>query len=198
MGRPRKISEDEALERALQLFWRNGYDRTSVADLGQAIGVGPSSLYNAFGSKDEIFERALCRYMEYHAHVIEEALEVGEDEDAVTVIQRVLYAAVHLYTSPKAPRGCALLQSGGAGFAQDSQASAITLAIKGELEKRIRKALQAAAENSSTLPAPPNILSKYVLATMRGLSQLAVDGVSRKELMQIAQLAAGSCVSRSL
>ncbi len=67
MPRPRTVPEEQAIQRALFLFWEKGYDRTSMSDLSRAIGVGPSSIYNAFGSKVELFRRAITHYVETHA-----------------------------------------------------------------------------------------------------------------------------------
>ncbi len=62
MARPRSFDEDEAVERAMLLFWRRGYEGTSVRDLGDGLGLRPGSLYAAFGDKQSLFHRALDRY----------------------------------------------------------------------------------------------------------------------------------------
>jgi TetR/AcrR family transcriptional repressor of nem operon len=62
MARPRTFDEDEAVERAMLLFWRRGYEGTSVRDLGAELGLRPGSLYAAFGDKQSLFHRALDRY----------------------------------------------------------------------------------------------------------------------------------------
>ncbi|NMO53926.1 TetR/AcrR family transcriptional regulator [Actinoplanes sp. TBRC 11911] len=62
MGRPRIFDEDRAVEQAMRLFWRHGYDGTSLRDLGQELGLKPGSLYAAFGDKESLFHRALDRY----------------------------------------------------------------------------------------------------------------------------------------
>ncbi len=63
-GRPRAFDADRALEQATALFRRRGYRATTTRDLESAIGVAPSSLYHAFGSKSELFGPALSRYQE--------------------------------------------------------------------------------------------------------------------------------------
>ena len=62
MGRPRAFDMDQALNQALHVFWEKGYDGASVADLSEAIGINPPSLYAAFGNKDALFKKALDRY----------------------------------------------------------------------------------------------------------------------------------------
>ena len=69
LGRPRAFDRDQALERALDLFWRNGYEGASLSDLTEAMGINPPSLYAAFGNKEELFCKALDRYVERHEEV---------------------------------------------------------------------------------------------------------------------------------
>jgi AcrR family transcriptional regulator len=188
------MPEDEALEEALLLFWDKGYERTSITDLGAAIGVGPSSIYNAFGSKEELYRKALARYMQTHAAFVAELLEEPSTEPIAVSLRKLLRGLVRLYTGTHTPRGCALLQSGGAGSPTDSTACAITLEIKSDLVQVLQKRLRA---HRDELLATPRVLAQFVLATMRGLSQLAADGASRADLLKVADLAAQSCARPS-
>ena len=74
IGRPRNFDMNEALDRALDVFWRKGYEGASVSDLTVAMGINPPSLYAAFGNKEGLFRKALDRYMERHDGVIARAL----------------------------------------------------------------------------------------------------------------------------
>ena len=195
MARPRSISEEEAVERALQLFWEKGFDRASVADLSAAVGVGPSSLYNAFGSKDALFRRALDHYLATRAGFLEGVIDRANEIGTQETIREILHSAVKVYRSKTDPRGCALLQGGGAGVPHDSIACAITLELKRDIESTLRKVFEGGAKRGEELSAPPRILAKYILATMRGLSQLACDGATRLDLIAIANLAANSVVN---
>ncbi len=195
MARPRVVPEPEALERAMLLFWKNGYDRTSIADLGEAIGVGPSSIYNAFGSKAALYRRALDRYMETRAGFAAEFLDGEGDLDLEASIREFLRKAIKLYTTKGLPQGCAMLQSGGAGAPDDSGACAVTFEMKQGLESALRKRLESRTDAKNALAAPPRTLAMFLVATLRGLSQLACDGASQKELLLVADHVAGSCVS---
>ncbi len=62
MARPKEFDPERALERAMHVFWRQGYEATSVTDLTDALGISRASLYGTFGNKDAIYERALERY----------------------------------------------------------------------------------------------------------------------------------------
>ncbi|MFD1933309.1 MULTISPECIES: TetR/AcrR family transcriptional regulator [Nonomuraea] len=64
MARPRQFDEDRVIGAAMDTFWRQGYEGTSTRDLCESTGLGPSSLYNTFGGKRQIYLRALERYYE--------------------------------------------------------------------------------------------------------------------------------------
>ncbi len=193
MSRPRSIPEKEAIERSLRLFWEKGYNRTSIADLSEAIGVGPSSIYNAFGSKHELFEKAITQYMSTHADFVGELFARSERMNATEFIGELLSKLVALYTDKSTPPGCAMMQAGGTGVANDSQACAVTLAIKLNLESALHDFFKAKLADGEELSSSPKILAKFIVGTIRGLSQLACDGSSRKDLLAVADHAATSC-----
>ena len=64
MGRPRGFDVDKALERALNVFWRKGYEGATLPDLTPAMGINRPSLYAAFGNKETLFRKAIDRYSE--------------------------------------------------------------------------------------------------------------------------------------
>lgn len=193
MSRPRSIPEKDAIERALILFWDKGYNRTSIADLGEAIGVGPSSIYNAFGSKHELFEKAMTQYMGTHADFVNQLFADSESFSTTEFIGELLSKLVMLYTDTSTPPGCAMMQAGGSGAASDSQACTVTLTMKTSLESSLYEFFKAKTANCEELSAPPKILAKFIIGTIRGLSQLACDGSSRKDLLAVADHAATSC-----
>jgi TetR/AcrR family transcriptional repressor of nem operon len=75
MARPKKFDPDVAVEQAVEMFWRKGYAATTPQDLVDALGIGKGSLYNTFGSKHALFERALCRYRDSQLDALVEMLE---------------------------------------------------------------------------------------------------------------------------
>src|SRR6202030_34735 len=118
MGRPRSFDLDEALERALQVFWRKGYEGASLSDLTKAVGVNRPSLYAAFGDKEALFRKALDRYLNGPAAYTQEALK---EPTVCAVVDRLLRGAVDLNTSPRNPGGCLTVQGALAcGEAADS------------------------------------------------------------------------------
>jgi AcrR family transcriptional regulator len=75
IGRPRAFDMDQALDRALDVFWRKGYEGATLCDLTAAMGINPPSLYAAFGNKEGLFRKALDRYGEIRTAYWAKALE---------------------------------------------------------------------------------------------------------------------------
>src|SRR5205809_2994773 len=107
-GRPRAFDLDQALDQALEVFWKKGYEGASLPDLTKAMGINRPSLYAAFGNKEALFRKALDRYNEGPACHVHEAL--GEPS-ARRVVERMLCGSIDLITSSKNPRGCFMVQA---------------------------------------------------------------------------------------
>jgi AcrR family transcriptional regulator len=90
-----------------QVFWRQGYEGSSLADLTQAMGINPPSLYAAFGNKSGLFCETLDRYVEGPAAYTRAALEAPT---ARAVAKRLLQGAIDLLSDMRQPRGGLLVQ----------------------------------------------------------------------------------------
>jgi TetR/AcrR family transcriptional repressor of nem operon len=75
MARPKQFDPEIAVDQAMEVFWRKGYAATTPQDLVDALGIGKGSLYNAFGSKHGLFERALRRYRDTQTAALVAMLE---------------------------------------------------------------------------------------------------------------------------
>ena len=73
-GRPRVFDMDEALDKALEIFWKRGYEGASITELTETLGINKPSLYAAFGNKEELFKKALSRYVAGPAAFIQEVI----------------------------------------------------------------------------------------------------------------------------
>ncbi|WP_305782963.1 TetR/AcrR family transcriptional regulator [Symbioplanes lichenis] len=187
IGRPREFDIDEALEQAMLVFWRHGYDSVSLTDLTRAMGITKTSLYAAFGSKDELFRRALERYREGPAAYATRAVL---EPTAREVARAYLTGSVHASTQFDGPTGCLGVQGYVAAphLAEALRASLDEWAAadRARLSDRFRRAV---AEGDLPAEADPDVLARYLMTTANGIGVQAAGGASRDELQQVADFA---------
>jgi AcrR family transcriptional regulator len=190
VGRPRSFDADEALDRALNVFWRKGFEGTSLPDLTRAMRINRPSLYAAFGNKEALFRKAVERYEAKHAQRIREAL----DEPQIRVaIEKLLRGNVDLFTDPRNPSGCFMVQG---ALACGDEASE----LKGELAKKradftklLRKRFaRAIDEGELSAKANADELARYVAAVSHGIAVQATGGATRAQLLSVVRLATKS------
>ena len=169
------------------LFWERGYEGTSMADLTQAMGLNPSSIYAAFGDKHALFQLAVKRYMEIRAQYAIKALE----EPTLEKFIRALFSnTVAFLTTPGHPPTCMTL-TGAVGCSLDATPAR-------DLMTEMRKQNQAAlrerllkARKSGELPKDVNVddYTRYLSTIIAGLSIQAANGSRKAELRRTAQMA---------
>ena len=185
-GRPREFDLDKALERAMQLFWRQGYEGTSLNDLTRELGVTRPSLYAAFESKESLFLKALDLY-EARAGYREAALTAPT---ASAYARALLEGAADLHGDKKNPPGCLGVQ-GALACAPESDAIRTELIRRRKIgEGIIRDRLKRAkAEGDLPTEADPADLARYLSIVIYGITVQAAGGATRKELRSVAELA---------
>ena len=186
-GRPREFDVDEALDRALQVFWRRGYEGATLPDLTAAMGINRPSLYAAFGSKEELFRKALDRYVEGPAAFVREALN---EPTARAVAERLLGGTIDLVTDRRNPRGCLIVQGALAcgETAESVRREVAARRVAGEVAVRQRFE-RARADGDLPAEADAADLARYVVTVMRGMAVQAAGGASREDLRRVAELA---------
>ena len=186
-GRPREFDVGEALERALLVFWDKGYGGASLSDLTSAMGINRPSLYAAFGSKEELFRRAVDRYIECQGAHVRRAL--GQPT-ARGVAETLLFSTAELLTDPENPGGCLLVQGAltcneTAGTIQHELASR-----RADSEATLRDRFERArSEGDLPANADPADLARYVTTVVWGMSVQARTGATREGLRRVADRA---------
>jgi AcrR family transcriptional regulator len=186
-GRPREFDIDQALDRALRVFWRKGYEGTTLPDLTKAMGINRPSLYAAFGSKEGLFRKALDLYDEGPAAYVREALK---EPTARAVVERLLGGAIDVLTDRRNPRGCLMVQGALAcGEAAESMRRELVsrrLAGEAAIRARFERAL---ADGDLPDDSRPADLARYVVAVLQGIAVQAAGGARRAELRRVAEMA---------
>ena len=186
-GRPRSFCKEEALDRAMTVFWRQGYEGASMADLTRAMGINPPSLYACFGSKEGLFKAVLERYDQRRASFMAHVLEAPSAQKvAETYLMGV--AAFVADTSGRNPPGCLMVQGGlscGDTMIPDTLAR-----HRAEKEAMLRARFED-SRNSGDLPTScdPAALARYLMVMANGICVQASAGATAEELREVAAIA---------
>jgi AcrR family transcriptional regulator len=178
-GRPRSFDTDAALDKAVRVFWKKGYEGTSLPDLTAAMGINRPSLYAAFGNKEDLFRKAVARYLENTSALLKHALERPTAKEVVEAILRPAMCR----GAKSNPHGCLLVH--GALACSDSsegirrELSQLRNAGEAQMRQRFERAV---AENDLPRRTDAAALAKYVATFQQGLAVQASGGATAEEL----------------
>ena len=184
-GRPREFCVDEALARALTVFWRHGYEGASMADLTAAMGITKPSLYAAFGNKEQLFRRALDLYEREKLAYVKTALEAPT---ARGVAERLLHGTLALQTGHGDPKGClAVIGSTPCGAEAEGIKAEVAGRRASSKDALVRRFEQAKAAGELPDGMTGASLAQYLFAIMQGLTLQAGAGATPAELSQLVE-----------
>ncbi|MEM0949344.1 MAG: TetR/AcrR family transcriptional regulator [Pseudomonadota bacterium] len=169
MARPMAFDKDMAVDKAMQLLWRDGYEASSVKSLSEALGITRSSFYNSFGSRDELFKLALDHYL---STIPEAALFTEAAETAFPAFMTALMRDVcRMRTSETAGAGCLAANSIAEILPAETLAAKSIEDLTHTMIDRLR-ALVEGAVSRSELPkeTDPNALSLAIHGMIMGLN----------------------------
>ena len=187
MGRPRGFDSTAALDAAMRIFWEKGYEGATLNNLTDAMRINRSSMWAAFGNKEELFKQAFERYIHTYQTYIREALEKPTIRE---VIESALRGTVDFLSTPGNPKGC--LSVHGALAVGDDADPVKQWLIEGRKsgELKARKRFEEAKRSGDlSKDTDAAAMSRYVATLIQGLGVQAASGATRAELTKTVDIA---------
>jgi AcrR family transcriptional regulator len=186
-GRPRGFDREAALDRALPVFWRQGYEGASIADLTAAMGITTPSLYGAFGSKEQLYREALDRY---RADAQRAAPWTMSAPNARETVRLILEGSARDFSNPAHPPGCMISTAVLTCAPENRPTAAALTSMRSNTVARLRTRFTRALEEGELPPGTdPDELARFYGAIIQGLSVQALDGAGYDDLMKIVRRA---------
>ncbi len=185
-GRPRKFDPGEALDRAVEMFWADGFEGVDVDRIARAVGVTKPSLYRLFGDKPSLFLRALQRYGETVGAVPLAAFQA--ESNIADAVRALFEASITTGTPERGPKGCLMAC---VAIVQAERSPEIRVAITrglAGLADILERRFEQEASNG-VIPAAPSarVRSRLLVDLMQGLLLRARAGASREDLLADAR-----------
>ena len=186
-GRVRQFDVDEALDRALEVFWSRGYEGATLPELTQAMGINRPSLYAAFGNKEQLFRKALERYKTGPMAFLADALRIPTARAAAAAI---FSGFIRMQHDRDKARGC-LVVSGALACSEEGEMVRRDLAqLRQEVVGMLRERFDRAMRDGDLPPGTDcATLARYTVTVLNGLAVQAATGATEKELRLVAGLA---------
>ena len=171
MARTKEFDPDAALDAALELFWRRGYEATSMADLVEHLGIGRASLYATFGSKHELYLKALDRYLETRRPDPVELL--SQPGPVLPAVRALVRSYADEAARDEQRRGCMVVNAAMERLPHDRMVARRVQASWDTLEVALTAALtRARAQGELPAGKDPRALARFLLAVLQGLRVL--------------------------
>ena len=191
-GRKRSFDKQQVLDKAMRLFWENGYSGTSLSDLTAKTGINKPSLYAAFGNKEQLFKASMEHYsQEYGLPVLQKLLE-PETAPLAQRLKAYMLATAQLVTDPHLPRGCMIV---------NSSCEVGSEAIPEEISKKLAEIKKShndffidffkkeQAQGRLNKKYDITQITSYINAVIFGMGVLASSGAATKSLNDIIDIA---------
>ncbi len=186
MGRPREFDEEQALDRAMQVFWGRGYRNTSLDDLLNAMRIQRGSFYNTFGSKKETYLRAIDRYSEFMFNG-GPYTQAAHMEPGLGALAAMVDSYIDSVTGDAEPRGCFFAHVSKEHRGDDP---AIQQAIMAGIERMrgiVKRSIEA-AQRDGDLPGEVSAegMATLFMSVAWGIHVMAEAGLPKEDLKEAA------------
>jgi TetR/AcrR family transcriptional repressor of nem operon len=187
MARPKEFDRDEALHKAMEIFWSRGYEAASIQDLVRHMGINRQSLYDTFGDKHALYLQALDRYREVETCKVFELLE---NSTSVKKALRQLFAGVVEGALGEGQhRGCfmgnAMSELAGRCKATAARTSSNMAAVEGAFYRAL---LRGKREGELKGLQDPRAVARFLYSSLQGLALMAKSTQDRKVLEDVVKV----------
>jgi AcrR family transcriptional regulator len=184
-GRPRKFDTQEALGKALFVFWSNGFAGTSLDELAEAMSMRRPSIYNAFGDKESLYRASLEAFQQ---RLLSGLDTLDSQNDPQSILERFFARALDVYTAGDTPLGCFIFCTAPAEAIAHPDVRADMLAVT----SRIDRTLKAFFDNTQKAgrmhrDVDPLVAAQVTQATLHSLALRSRAGQSRASLNRMAR-----------
>lgn len=185
MGRPKTFDEQSAVRAAMELFWTRGYEATTPAELGEALGIGRGSLYHAFGSKHALYQRALEQYVAEQRQQFVEALDAEGSTS-----ERIRRALSLVLDGTRQARGCMVTMAAVEAPPEDEVTAAFARAVLASQREVLRATIED-GRRLGDLPTGPDApdagqAADAVVALLNGVRVMQRVGMAPSSLVDMA------------
>lgn len=188
MARQKEFDVELALDNAMQLFWKKGYEQTSLNDLLDAMGIGRASFYNAFNDKHTLFIKALTRYLKM-ANEQFMVVKLTEMDSPYAGIKAIFYEEIDFLAQDDNQKGCMMVNCEIELMHNDDEAKTLIIESLGKVETALADAITRAIDADEIAPTyAVDDLVAFLLNSMRGIKALARHNNNRRELRAIADI----------
>ena len=185
-GRPSTFDYENVLEKALIVFWSRGYEGASMSELTEAMGINRPSMYAAYGNKEQLFSKALAKYMASQVAYVADALGKSTARE---VVESFLTKSAEFLTDETKPRGCMIaIGSLFSGEGCDKIKQEL-ISYRQGYERALRERFEIAkAQHELLNNVSPATLAKYIAIVHQGMSVQAASGATKEELLAVVNL----------
>ncbi|MEN2400471.1 TetR/AcrR family transcriptional regulator [Flavobacterium sp. MC2016-06] len=181
MARTKEFNEDQALDKAIEIFWHKGYNGTSAQDLVNHLGLSRSSLYDTFGDKQKLFSKALKRYQTQGQDNVKKLLD--ESVDIKAAFTTIFKQAVLESLEDRITKGCFMVNSAVELAMHDSEIDAIVGDNRKIMEEVFMKAVKKGQESGQiSTKTEARTLARFIFNNYSGIRVLARAGEKDKQV----------------
>lgn len=187
MGRPKEFNQEEALDKAMKVFWQQGYEATSVQDLVEHMGINRGTLYTNFGLKHELFLAAIDRYIDIM--VVQRLTALDKPGSVKKAIKALFKGLVQSAVGKDYGMGCFVTNSATELLPHDPEvctriANSLLLVEKAFIKAIIR----GQANGEIAWDKDPRALARYLTSSIQGLRVMSKTAPTRAKMQDVVKL----------